>query len=36
MYGIPVGRMTISPTVLVDFLKGYQVFVYGVILGLGF
>lgn len=36
MYGIPVGRMTISPNVLIDFLKGHQVFVYGVTLGLGF
>lgn len=36
MYGIPVGRMTISPNVMVDFLKGHQVLVYGVTLGLGF
>ncbi len=36
MYGIPVGRITISPNVMVDFLKGHQVFVYGVTLGLGF
>ncbi len=36
MYQIPVGRMTISPNVMVDFLKGHQVFVYGVTLGLGF
>ena len=36
IYGIPVGRITISPNVMVDFLKDNQVFVYGVTFSLGF
>lgn len=36
IYGIPVGRITISPNVMVDFLKDQQVFVYGVTFSLGF